>query len=169
MNASQFVDRFATAYWDDVANNPSEFADHSDTCEESLEELLADVTVDWSQNTPEHLRIEMSNTIGDAWRFVFADNRGTWMLKTATSGSLPYINRVDCFLIPHTTTIFDPFWIVSLPTPNEMANSSGGSRGVQHGFYARPSAHRSSFVQAPAGLVQSFVVQTPFASFRAVS
>ena len=95
MNASQFVDRFVIAYWDDVANTPSEFADHSDPCEESLEELLADVTVDWSQNTPEHLRIEMSNTIGDAWRFVFADNRGTWVLKTATSGSLPDINRVD--------------------------------------------------------------------------
>ena len=95
MDASQFVKRFVNAYWEDVANNPAEFADHSDPCSETLDELLADVTVNWTQNSPEHLNLEMSNTIGDAWRFVFANDRRLWTIETATSGSMPEINLVD--------------------------------------------------------------------------
>ena len=37
----------------------------------------------------------MSNTIGDAWRFVFANDRRLWTIETATSGSMPEINLVD--------------------------------------------------------------------------
>ena len=40
---------------------------------------------------------------------------------------------------------------------------------AQHGFYARPSAHLPTFWQRAMALVQSFVVQASFASFRAVS
>lgn len=95
MDASQFVDRFVNAYWADVANSPPEFADHSDPCTETLAELLADVTVDWRQNAPNLLTIEMSITAGDAWRFVFSNASNQWAIRSASSGTRPRIDRVD--------------------------------------------------------------------------
>jgi len=95
MDASQFIDRFVNSYWADVADNPPEFADHSDPCTETLDELLANVANNWQQNTPEHLAIQMSNTAGDAWRFVFSNSRHQWTIKSASSGTLPDIDRVD--------------------------------------------------------------------------
>ena len=50
-----------------------------------------------------------------------------------------------------------------------LENSLAIHRSVQHGFYARPSAHLGSLATGRMALVQSLVVQASFASFRAVS
>ena len=93
--ATEFTDSFVRSYWAEVVSDPPEFADHSDPCTETLEKLLADVTVEWHQNAPEHLEIVMQNRSGDAWRFTFVNSANKWTIHSATSGSPPSIDTVN--------------------------------------------------------------------------
>ena len=110
VNAADFVNRFVQCYWSDIANGAPEFEDHTEPCTETLEQLLEAATVDWHQNTPEHLVIVMSNYPGDGWRFTFNRNGPFWEIRSATAGALPAIDRVDMldnFYAPHFLPFFE--------------------------------------------------------------
>ena len=96
-----FAERFVRCYWEEVSRGSPEFANHSDPCEQSPEELLAEI--DWETprqsdnavSTDGQWSLQMANTSGDAWRFTFRLDGSEWVLVTATSGSRRKPARVD--------------------------------------------------------------------------
>ena len=95
MSDSQFASQFVRCYWEEVASNPPEFADHSDSCTESAEELLATISSECQGSSTGDLTVVMQNSSGDAWRFVFERRDGDWALQVATSGTPASPDRVD--------------------------------------------------------------------------
>ena len=95
MSDSQFASQFVRCYWEEVASNPPEFADHSDPCTESAEELLATISSECQKSSTGELTVVMQSTSGDAWRFVFKRRDGDWVLQVATSGTPASPDQVD--------------------------------------------------------------------------
>ncbi len=90
----QFAKRFVYFYWKDVANNESDMPPN-EPCEESLEEILADITWEITQAQDRYFLAMRCVSSDDGWWFDFSWKRNSWASVAAKVGSPPNYDRVD--------------------------------------------------------------------------